>query len=323
MSLAVVEKPLGSKNVDGVWFLLGHNSDVLSIATDGSDVFATCDAGGVGLLWKHNSSSYNESPLHVCGIRTGGPAILDSCFLNHTRLCTAQGDGNVGVWNVETAQCVHSICRTSGRGRSSDWSVINALTVLDGKLLAYGGDDGFLVLCDPLQNKILSTVNMRVPITSVVASSDSLFIGDVLGGIRCFDIRMLRNLYTLRNHRDVVSSLVLNDDATMLVSYGMDNLLTLWDVAPFALSANDRLLHRTNIHQGDSRKLLRCNWSKKGTILVPAGDGQVFRVNASMFEGVKMTLPVSHREGPAQCSVFLGDEVAVSCSGSEVILQPA
>ncbi|KAH9600457.1 hypothetical protein LSM04_006184 [Trypanosoma melophagium] len=323
MSLAVVKNPLSSKSSGGVWFLFGHNSDVLSIATDGSDVFATCDAGGVGLLWKHNRSAYDGGPMHVCGIKTGGPAILDACFLNHTRLCTAQGDGNVGVWNVETAQCVDSICRKSGRGRSSDWSVINSLTVLDGKLIVYGGDDGFLVLCDPLQNKIFSTINMRVPITSVVASSDSLFVADVLGGIRCLDTRVLRSLYILRTHRDVVSSLVLNDDATMLVSYGMDNLLALWDVAPFALSASDRLLHRCNIHQGESRNLLRCDWSKKGTILVPAGDGKIFRVNASLFEEVKMTLPVSHQEEPAQCVAFLGDEVAASCARSEVILQPA
>ncbi|RNF23488.1 putative U5 snRNP-specific 40 kDa protein [Trypanosoma conorhini] len=323
MSLALVEKPASSANGGSSWFLSGHQKVVLGIATDGCGVFASCDVGGLGLLWRSDVASNGGGPTHVSRIATEGPAIVDACFLRHTRLCTAQGDGTVGVWNVETAQREHSFCRFSGRGRSINWPVINAVTAVNDASVVFGGDDGFLVLSDPKQKKNLATINLRVPITSLAASSDSFFVGDVLGNIRCFDARMMRSLYGFKAHRDVVSCVALNAGATGMVSYGLDGSLILWDVMPFALRTSDRLLHRIEVQQGDSRDLLRCGWSKHDTIIVPASGGHVECVTVAAFEGARATLPVRHREDSVQCAVFVDDAVAVSSAGAEVLLQRA
>ncbi|RNF04410.1 putative U5 snRNP-specific 40 kDa protein [Trypanosoma rangeli] len=322
MSLSLVERPVRGATGGGSWFLSGHQKEVLGIATDGSGIFATCDVGGIGLLWRSDAASRDGGPTHVSGIATEGPAIVDACFLRHTHLCTAQGDGTVGMWDVETAQREHSFDRFSGRGRPINWPVINAVTAVNEAFVVFGGDDGFLVLADCKQKKNIATVNLRVPITSLAASRDSFFVGDVLGNIRCFDTRTMRSLYGFKGHRDVVSCMALDVGATSMISYGLDNSLILWDVMPFALSTSDRLLHRIEVQQGASRALLRCDWSKNDTIIVPAGGGHVERVTVAAFEGTRETLPVRHREDVVQCAVFVDDAVAVSSAGTEVILQP-
>ncbi|EAN91671.1 putative U5 snRNP-specific 40 kDa protein [Trypanosoma cruzi] len=323
MSLSLAVKPAGSANGGDSWFLSGHNNDVLGIATDGSGVFATCDVEGVGLFWRHDVSLHDGGPTHVSRIATDGPAIVDACFFRLTRLCTAQGDGTVGVWNVETGQREHSFCRLSGRGKPMNWTVLNAVTVANDTSIVFGGDDGFLVLGDFKQKKNGATINLRVPITSIAASGDSIFVGDVLGNIRCFDARTMRSLYSLKGHSDVVNCVALNVGATSMVSYGMDNSLVLWDVMPFAINTSDRLLHRIEVQQGESRTLLRCGWSRNDTIVVPAGDGHVVCVSALKFEGARATLPVRHREDSVKSAVFVGDDLAVSSAGTEVILQRA
>ncbi|KAG8345074.1 hypothetical protein ERJ75_001247700 [Trypanosoma vivax] len=321
MSLAVVEQAIAGSGRNDVWYLSGHKSEVLAVASDSSNVLATCDKQGLGLLWKLNTSDQDTPPAHVGRLATDGPAIVDACFLQHVRLCTAQGDGNVGIHDLETGKRELSLSRAPGRMKCVNWPVINAVSTWNDKQIVFGGDDGFLVLCEITQKEPLASLNLRVPITSIAASGDSFFVADVTGMIRCFDGRTLNCVYSSRGHSDVVSCVSLNEDASILVSYGMDNLVGLWDVMPFAVSAEDRLIHRFNVQHSDTRDLLRCSWLRDGSVLVPTGHGEVVRLHTSMHSGKISKLFVQHNYQPVRCAASVCEGFCVSAAGSEVVLQ--
>ncbi|CBH18129.1 U5 snRNP-specific 40 kDa protein [Trypanosoma equiperdum] len=321
MSLAVVRQLDADHERGGIWYLSGHRDHVLSIAASSHGVFATCDAKGLGLLWKHDTSHSNSDPSHVSRISSEGPAIVAACFPSSTRLCTAQGNGRVGVWDIEASTEVQSLSRLPSRGKSVNWPVINALSAWESDLVAYGGDDGYLVLSSLAVRNPVVSVNLRVPITSVAAAATSLLVGDVLGNIRCFDTRTFKSLYCFQGHRGVVTSVSVKEDASLAVSYGMDDSLALWNALPFSLTTEDRLIHRGEFHQGDTKTLLRCDWATSGAALVPVSDGRVVYLSAPTLDGIRTILPGRHRREPAQCAAFIGDGYAVSSAETEVILQ--
>nr|CCC95689.1 unnamed protein product [Trypanosoma congolense IL3000] len=321
MSLTVLSRLAPDSGKKNFWYLSGHRNNVLAVAKGSHGVFATCDEKGLGLLWQHDALSLDGSPSHVGRITTEGPAIVDACFLLSTRLCTAQGDGRVVLWDVEKGTGERSFSRAVGRLGAANWPVINAVTTWGGKCFAYGGDDGHLALADVSMKEPLTTFNLRVPVTCVAVSNNSLLVGDVLGTIRCYDTRVFKGLYSFQGHSDVVTSLSLNGDASVVISYGMDNALFCWNALSFALNTEDRLLYRGAFNQGNTRSLLRCDWDEGGAVVVPINDGHVIHLNAPKPGNTTAPLPARHRWEPVRCAAFVSNGCVVSSAETEVILQ--
>lgn len=300
MSLTVVQEPQAPRAAPrAVWSLHGHDDEVLSACAH-KNLFATCGVDGVALVWQL-SPEERKGPLNVCRIVTRGPAMLDACFVDDRRLATAQGDATVAVWSVETGQQVVSVSRSKVAGRTS-WPVVNAVTTTSRDSLCFGGDEGYVVFVDTRSLTVTSSMNLKVPITSLTAAADgSLFSGDVAGHVRGFEPRMSwRKFMDTKCAAAGVASVTCGAKGDLAAVYTMDGNASLVDTQPFAMNQQERLLASTTLGYGEDKTLRRGDWSDVlDTVVFPdAQSGGVACMNPSRFSaGVARTLHPPHEGG--------------------------
>lgn len=286
MALSVVNKYEATGAAAGhvskaSWSLHGHDDEVLSAAAR-KNLFATCSADGVSLLWRLPDTA--KGPENVCKLSTGGPAALDVCFVDDRRIATAQGDATVSLWDIETGKRLTSLSRVKVPGRSS-WPVINAVAMAAEEILAFGGDDGYLSFVDCRSPSISSSINRKTPITALAATDGSLFSGDACGRVCGFDQRMSwRRFMDLKCAADAVSSVACGAKGGVATVYTMDSRLSLVDTQPFAVDEADRLLASVDVNHGQGRTLMRGDWcGALDAAIVPTADGTVACVGHERF----------------------------------------
>ncbi|CCW68548.1 unnamed protein product [Phytomonas sp. Hart1] len=286
MALSVVNNDANLHTAVGKsrWTLHGHDEEVISGCTLGGLV-ATCSVDGVALLWKLNDN--RDDPCNVCKLSSGGPAFLDSIFTDVTQLAVAQGDACVGFWDAQIGKKVSSFSRYKSPGRAA-WPVINVVegTVDASPMVVYGGDDGYLVRCDTRAASIVSSLNLRAPVTAISTAAGMTFVGDASGHVRWFDFRVHeKSMVDLKCSHDVVTGMSSNESGHRLVVYTMDGKASLIDTKPFALSNSERLLNGIKVFNcSDDRILRKCDWSGPcESVVFPSPDGCVECVNPNTF----------------------------------------
>lgn len=290
MSLTVVPSPRAPRTaVKESWTLYGHDSEVLSAASC-QDLFATCGADGVSLVWRLNERK-KKGPENVCRVATGGPAVLDVCFVDGKRLATAQGDAIVSIWDLATGKKVRTASRVKVPGRTS-WPVLNAVAMVSREMLCFGGDDGYVSFVDTRSPGVVSTVNRRAPITALTTVEDgALLSGNACGYVSGFEERMSwREFMHTKCDSDAVASIACSSNGGQAAVYTMSGRLSLVDTQPFAANPQERLLSFLNLSYGDDRALKRGDWSDAlDTLAFPSADG-----------GVACIAPSRFRAGPAR-----------------------
>ncbi|CCW60178.1 unnamed protein product [Phytomonas sp. EM1] len=319
MALSVIgnDANLRSTAKKSRWTLYGHDEEVISGCTRGSLV-ATCSVDGVALLWKLNGNV--EDPLNVCKLSSGGPAFLDSTFTDVAQLAVAQGDACMGLWDAQIGKKVHSFSRYKAPGRAA-WPVINVVegAIDSSPMILYGGDDGYLVLCDTRAASIVSSLNLKVPVTALSTSASMTFVGDASGHVRWFDFRVYeKSVVDLKCSQEVVTGVSSNEIGDRLVAYIMDGKASLIDTKPFALSNNERILSEITVSTcSDDRILRKCDWSSQcGTVVFPSPDGCVACVNPNAFlDGSFQSI---HSNGAIHFALFVQDGY-VLCGGESSV----
>lgn len=272
MALSVVSTSLAPRpESKATWSLSGHDAEVISCCAM-KNTFSTCGVDGTILIWRVGADNVES----VCAMHTTGPACLDVAFVDAAKLAGAQGDSCVILWDVERGEKLTCFSRLKSTGRNS-WPVINAVTAVDNSLLCYGGDDGYLVWCDPKAPTVMSTTNLKAPVTAIAAGEQSVYVGDAVGSVQWFDVRMTgRPVSHLKYCSSVVTGLAVGSRGDRLVIYSMEGSVVLMDVQPFALSDDARLLASTIVAQGGHRALLKCDWSDScDAIVLPNETGVV------------------------------------------------
>lgn len=302
------------------WLLSGHEDEVLSVSTCGN-IGASSSVDGTILLWLCTAG---RTPENVCKLSTGGPAVLDTAFLQTNRLVSAQGNGGVVLWDIETGASLHHYSRAPAQRNT--WPVINAVAAsANESVVYYGGDDGYLMRCDTRTNSCAVFRRITAPITAVACcrGEDYVFAGDATGELYWYD--SLSKAGTVAAlpplPRDGAISSLTHDSKTktLLAACSAGSVVTM-STKPFAASPDDRMggILSTG-ERPSSRPLFRCGWNN-GLMAFPAGP-EVLCMKATDFpSGRSRSLAGVGGSNCFNAVSVLSSSQILACRGSELIL---
>jgi WD40 repeat protein/uncharacterized caspase-like protein len=232
--------------------LPGTLYEVLSVAIspDGKTI-ASATTGDTLMLLDASGQGWRLLTGHTDGI-------LSVVFSPDGKLlATASRDGTARLWDVASAQELHTLAGHKGAVTSVTFSA-------DGKTLASGSDDTTVKLWDVASGGELRTlrsgnsnriVNVEVPsdaidlrvvgnraegIWSVALSPDgrTLASGSSDRTVKLWDVASGREVRTLSGHQDRVNSVKFSPDGKTLASGSDDKTVKLWRVADGAALAS-------------------------------------------------------------------------------------
>jgi WD40 repeat protein/serine/threonine protein kinase len=280
-------------NVGGVLLIpdtvggLGDSS--LAFSGDGRRLAAGTSGGGVG-VW---DAATGKEIVSFQG-HSGWPVYGVAFNADGTRLASCAGDGSVHVWDTATGKDLVPIAGHTLAARSVAFSP-------DGRLLATTTGDpderasGDVSIWDAVTGRELFCLHGHSSqVVSVAFSADGKRLLSASGGRRRLDDRMVsgeikvwdpatgQDLLTLPRQGNGILGLVVNADATRLLSAGSDQTVTAWEVAadPADQGLNIHHEHNTPLDslafRPDGRQLASASWD--GVVkLWDLGTGQEVR----------------------------------------------
>lgn len=179
-------------------------------------------------------------------------------------------DKFVSVWSVETAQRIRKM---KGHQNFIN-SVSNARRGVD--TLVSGSDDNTIKIWDARKKFVCNTMDNGYQVTAVTLNdtAEQVISGGIDNDIKVWDIRKGEVLYKLRGHSDTITGLSLSPCGSFVLSNSMDNTLRIWDIRPYCPTDRCRTILTGHSHNFE-KNLLRCAWSKDGT-MVSAGSSDRF-----------------------------------------------
>ncbi|SGY65810.1 BQ5605_C004g02598 [Microbotryum silenes-dioicae] len=218
----------------------GHQGEILDVkfSPDGEHL-ASSGVDRTILLWNVYGECKNWGML-----RTPKGAPTSIAFVGNDRLLAGSTDHTLFLFHLPTGQVQRRF-----RGHTS---IVNSVDVQRGgagrDLFASGSDDGYVMVWSEDSKDAIEVVELGYPVTAVKWSEDGqqLFIGGLDNDIHVYSLASKSVIYSLRAHTDTITSLCLSpSNPSHLLSTGMDSVLHLWSVAPFAptINASNPSLH--------------------------------------------------------------------------------
>ncbi|GAA5909062.1 hypothetical protein JCM5296_000605 [Sporobolomyces johnsonii] len=247
--------------------LRGHSAEVLDLkfSPDG-DTLASASADKTILLWRVYGDCQNYGIL-----RLGKGAATCIAFTSNTTLVSGSSDHTLFLFDLKTGEVLRRF-----RGHKG---TVNSVDVQRGGmgrgLIASASDDGTVRVWSEDAKEEIEIVELGYPITAVKWSEDgqSLYIGGLDNDVHVFSLTSHAVIYSLRGHADTITSLSLSPNNSQLLSVGMDSVLNLWSVQPFAPTVNtaNPALHPRLIRSfygapaGFEGLLRKASWSRHST----------------------------------------------------------
>ncbi|GAA5918639.1 hypothetical protein JCM1841_002288 [Sporobolomyces salmonicolor] len=247
--------------------LRGHSAEVLDLkfSPDG-DTLASASADKTILLWRVYGDCQNYGIL-----RLGKGAATCIAFTSNTTLVSGSSDHTLFLFDLKTGEVLRRF-----RGHKG---TVNSVDVQRGGmgrgLIASASDDGTVRVWSEEAKEEIEIVELGYPITAVKWSEDgqSLYIGGLDNDVHVFSLTSHAVIYSLRGHTDTITSLSLSPNNSQLLSVGMDSVLNLWSVQPFAPTVNtaNPALHPRLIRSfygapaGFEGLLRKASWSRHST----------------------------------------------------------
>lgn len=309
-----------SNLTDGIlssWSLHGHTEEILSASVH-NNVCATSGADGLVLLWRVGETE----PVHVCRLNTNGPAAVDVKWHGYSHVLVAQGDASATMWNVETGAVLHTFSRHKVKGRCT-WPVVNCIETVSPINAVYGGDDGYVVLCDTRSGEVSSTMNLHTPISSIACDDESMYVGDACGEVHWYDMRMgYKQVESIQCASDAIMTIAVHTKFKQFFTYSRDGEVQAVDSQPFALSSADRLLSRASLHECERYSILRGGLSaSRSALAIPDGTGDVVSLSTNdIGGGVQKVLFHGNDQRPSNVCAFVNDDYILCGGGTEVTL---
>ena len=275
MSLAVVSHASGTPVSTGilsepVLSLEGHKAAVNACSFDPSGTFlATASFDRKILIWEASGTCSNLMSLN--GHQS---AITDICWSRKSPvLYSVAADKHLIAWDIASQQRIRKF-----KGHEK---FINSVSVVrkGPEIILTGSDDCTLRLWDVRSKDPISGMQTEFPVLSAEFSADSshVFSAGIDSGINVWDMRTQKLVERMESHSDTVTSLVLNEQGTFLLSNAMDNQLLAWDVRPF-VEGDSRLMKRFSGHSHDfEQNLIKCAWdANSDKVAVGSADRLVY-----------------------------------------------
>ncbi|SCZ91927.1 BZ3500_MvSof-1268-A1-R1_Chr5-3g08225 [Microbotryum saponariae] len=218
----------------------GHQGEILDVkfSPDGEHL-ASSGVDRIILLWNVYGECRNWGML-----RTPKGAPTSIAFVGNDRLLAGSTDHTLFLFHLPTGEVQRRF-----RGHTS---IVNSVDVQRGgagrDLFASGSDDGYVMVWSEDSKDAIEVVELGYPVTAVKWSEDGqqLFIGGLDNDVHVYSLASKSVIYSLRAHTDTITSLCLSpSNPSHLLSTGMDSVLHLWSVAPFAptINASNPSLH--------------------------------------------------------------------------------
>ena len=201
-------------------------------------------------------------------------AVMSGCFTSISTFAAAMSDGTVKLWDLESGSVPCSI-----KGRPN--SVINSVTRLSDRAIAFGGDDGVLRIADISSGNVERQLRFRFPITTICSKRGTMFVGLTDGTVRIIDCRSLVEELVLAAHSDIVTSVRCHPTSRVAATTGMDNMVKLWDVSAYSNCSESQVKLELPVDHGGSRTLIKCCWSPDGLLACGGAAGRVVTIDSN------------------------------------------
>ncbi|AFY73408.1 WD40 repeat-containing protein [Synechococcus sp. PCC 7502] len=189
------------------------------VSPDDRLVANSCNDGSIS-IWQVGSGQ------NVLNLKAHDSYVIGLVFTpDSRRLISGSFDKHIKIWDISTGECLESW--------QSSADIYGIALSSDGKILAYSGEDGSILLWDLATKRLLQkltghTAQVRdiafQPYGTLLASSSF----DLT--IKIWDLTTGECIETLIGHTQVVWSLSFNAEGTKLVSGSFDQLMKVWDV---------------------------------------------------------------------------------------------
>jgi denticleless len=265
----------------------------------------------------------NVEKMNILNTQYHHNEILDLCWLNSKEIFTASADGTAKVYNIDQNKVICTIEHFDQHGNPA---AVNTVACSDPELtnpqlLITGSSDGSVKVWDQrfVIDGPIHTFNTPYPICSVICDkklSKLLFSGldDTIYG---FDLITETQYLKLKGHGDIITSLSLSEDESIMTSYGADNHVIVYDVRPIVSEQrekNGRIITRYSpsshpngpkqnrrVHQFHKHKIFTMASSVTASksfvgIIVPSIDGNSYLFDLNQPNG--QPIKINQHEGP-------------------------
>lgn len=178
-------------------------------------------------------------------------------------IATGGADGYVRLWQVSNGRLVSAL-------HSENESIADIAFSANGEKLAIGNDTA--ELWDVSTKKQLTVLKSQTaPVFSVSFSHDDefVFIGDADGSIKALSAETGQEIYSIRGHSNVVTTIASKPDGNVLATGSSDSTVKLWDI---------NLGHEVLALRGHSGNVSSLAFSQDGTLLASAGFDKTARI---------------------------------------------
>lgn len=200
--------------------LRGHLGRVYSVAfSPNGNCMASGSGDGEIRIW--NLQDYTSVTLDQ-----NTPHVDCLSFSRDGELLASGGDGNIRLWNVESASCILTL-------QEEDPVVVESLTFSpDGRTLASGTWGNVIRLWDLSTAQRVTTFHESTCVHSIVFSPDGKYIasGSDNRDIRLWNI-LSQDYSTLKGHTDSVWSVAFSPSGKHLASGSDDGTVRIWSVS--------------------------------------------------------------------------------------------
>ncbi|WP_170122072.1 c-type cytochrome [Breoghania corrubedonensis] len=201
----------------------GHGRKVLGVAVS-RDAHYAASAG-----WDHASRLYDLETLKEIAVLEGHRGNVNAVDFSPdgTRLFTASYDGTIRMWSVPEGRLIAQVY-------DNGWSV-NVLKAVGADRLLFGGLDGTLGVIDVAAADLAKVLPRHArPVLALALSADGnrAASGDGDGLIRVFSTSDWALEEEFENPYSPVWGLALSRDGSDALYAGLDDFVSLWQVAP-------------------------------------------------------------------------------------------
>lgn len=197
----------------------GHKGHVTSLSVSLQQLLLSTCSEGTAQLWNVQNC---DDPRSV-GTLSVNCGITSSAFCENWVVLSG-GDGSVHMFDTVSGRRK----RLPQRPRTS---VINDVAC-DGEVIAFGGDEGSVIFCDPRSPQMIRECQCGAPVTALGVGAGQWFCG--LADGRILELGNGGNVVPLHSHRDVVTGLTVSGG--IVATRDMCGTVKLWNSKPFASS---------------------------------------------------------------------------------------